>query len=122
MVRAAAPLTSEDPLVMLVRELVHEVRGLRADLRRHHGSALPDDRYARLFAVLGAVVGDQLAFDAGEVLDHAGLDARLAEALVECGLHSVDAIGLAFRSWRDRPAGGFVLRRDGRAWRLDRCT
>jgi hypothetical protein len=113
---------AEDALVPLLRELITEVRGLRADLRRRDRGGPPDDRCARLFAVLGAVVGDALAFDAQEVQDHAAVDEPLASALADCGLRTPEAIGWAFRSWRDRPTGGYVLRRDGRAWRLDRCT
>jgi hypothetical protein len=115
------PLVIADPLVPLVRELIAEVRGLRADLRRRERGQ-PDDRYEQLFAVLGGIVGTELAFDAAEVLEHADVDEALASALADCGLHTVEAIGLMFRSWRDRPAGGFVLHRDHRSWRLDKCT
>jgi hypothetical protein len=119
---APASLVVDDPLVPLVRELIAEVRGLRADLRRRDRGQ-PDERYARLFSVLGGIVGTELAFDAVEVLDHAAVDEALAAALADCGLHTADAIGgVAFRAWRDRPAGGYVLRRDGRSWRLDKCT
>jgi hypothetical protein len=75
-----------------------------------------------VLSVLGAIVGTELAFDAMEVLEHAAVDEPLAAALADCGLHSAEAVGLMFRTWRDRPAAGYVLRRDGRAWRLDRCT
>ena len=73
------PRVAADPLVALVRELIAEVRGLRANLRQR-GGAQPDDRHARVLSVLGAIVGTELAFDAMEVLEHAAVDCRMCSA------------------------------------------
>ena len=64
---ARLPPVVDLPMVLLLRELVAEVRGLRADLRRRQPGQ-PDDRHARVLSVLGAIVGTELAFDAMEVL------------------------------------------------------
>ncbi len=91
------------------------------DLDLPAAAAAPaDERHAELIAALFGVCREDLAFDCGEVLDHAASDHRLRTALDALGIVDTRALGTLFRSLRDRPIGGIVLCRDGRDWRMSR--
>jgi hypothetical protein len=103
-----------------VRALRRDVEDLRGLLERRRD---PDAAAARFLGALLGALGDlDLPFTADEVLAHGAVDHDLGEALGVLGLTTTAAVGAAFRSWRDRPIDGVVLRREGRNWRLARCT
>lgn len=119
-----APPSHEAHTIALLRELVTLNRAILATLeRQQRPSAMDDGRPSRLLAALAEAMHDlDLPFDASEVLDHAALDCGLAEALEACGVQTAPALGALFRSLRDRHIDGLMLVRDGRSWRLARCT
>lgn len=82
---ARAPLPTSDPIVDLLRELVDEIKGLRADLARVDDTSRGSKREpilsdARFLATIAASVQGH-PFTASELLAHAAVDPDLAEVL-----------------------------------------
>jgi len=133
LVRPDAGLTADARLEALERTqaeildgqaelLAGQARILEALLKRRE-SGPPDARHARLLAALAEAMEDlDLSFDAGEVLAYARVDHALAEALKGCNVNTTADVGALFRSLRDQHLAGLRILRDGRTWRLERCT
>jgi hypothetical protein len=110
-------------LELLLRELVAEVRGLRADFALR--SASPSIAHVTVLSALADAMGEfafDLPFNAAEVIGHAVTDFALDQALKAVGVRTVGECGALFRTLRDRDLGGLRLVRDRRSWRLVRCT
>jgi hypothetical protein len=117
--RAAVPDTTE----ALLRELVEEVRGLRADLARERGrSPARDASVEALLPVLAAAVADR-AFTSREVVEHAVVDGALRAALDKAGVVTGRQLGKWLRRAEGRAIAGVRLERigtdrDGVIWRV----
>ena len=111
---------SDDDLALLLRALLDEVRGLRADLAR------PGRRpRITLLAVIATAVQGR-AFSATEVFSHAQVNDGLATALDAAGITTARALGRYLANMESRVEGRVrVLRigedRDGLIWRCKVC-
>jgi|SRR5690606_17325526 len=119
-----APDQSADPYARLLAEILAELRAIRAAIAAERTPGRePDPRHVALIEALADAIGPyDLDFSASEVLDAARSDYALDTALAACGATDAGALGVLFRSLRGRDIGGYRLVRDGRAWRLERCT
>jgi hypothetical protein len=106
----------------LLRELISEVQGLRADLNRGRAPSV-DSLSDALLPVLAASVADK-AFSAREVIQHAALvDGLLRAALAAAGLVNARKLGKWLRAIEGRALAGLRLERigldrDGIIWRV----
>jgi hypothetical protein len=110
----------------LLRELVAEVRGLRADLvaHRRERKLSPADRavLSTVLPTIAATVGDRV-FTVSELVAHAQLPAatELREAIATAG--GAHALGRLLKRGEHADVGGLALEtlgvdRDGRMWRI----
>ena len=116
--RVVAP----DPIESLLRELITEVQGLRADLvherERHHKKSAAD-----LVLTLAASVENK-AFSTREVIAHATrVEGDLSAALEVAGLSNPRQLGKWLRTIEGRTIAGVRLERigidrDGIIWRV----
>jgi hypothetical protein len=115
----------DSPVEALLRELIAEVKGLRADLARTSGRRRPEIPDA-LLPILAQAVFDK-AFTATEVIRHAStVDAPLRAALDGAGLSNARQLGKWFRAIEGRVIVGARLtrigtERDGVVWRVRVC-
>jgi hypothetical protein len=112
-------------LVAVMRSLVAEVQGLRADVRattRRGEFPIPQVHIVRLYAAIEHALTQTATdeFATAEVIAHGKVDHELSEALRVCRACHTDTLGRLFRSLRDREIGGWRLVRDGDGWRLPR--
>ena len=110
-------------LIEALRDLIVEVRDLRADLRNQYRPR-PTGRETALVR-LAAAVGDR-AFSAREAIQHAELlDRELAAAFTVAGLTSARQLGVFFHYIEGQTIAGLRLERlgqdrDGAIWRVFR--
>ena len=106
-----APLAAADPLEAILRELVAEVRGLRADLARQpRASTLTREDRARLAAILpaaGGVFGPELFLTRDLFASESA-----ALQLVLDGL-TAKQLGRLFRRADGQAIDGYLIQRDG---------
>jgi hypothetical protein len=109
-----------------IADLRAEVNQALTALWTVRGTRPADPRHERLVAALAdsldAFDEFHVPFFADEVMQDREQHHELDEALRVNGITTVAALGLLFRELRDRPIAGFRLLRDGRGWRLERCT
>jgi hypothetical protein len=114
--------------VVLLQQLVAEIRGLRSDLaERRQGRRLSradHDALADLLPVIASAVGDRV-FTVGELREHSELDPVLAGALVRVG--GPNKTGRLFKRASGCDAAGMVVDnvgsdRDGLLWRVRAAT
>jgi hypothetical protein len=104
----------------LLRAILDELRGLRADLRRTRQRP----HRASLLSVVAVAVTDR-AFNAHELLLHAERDPALRLALDAAQIGSPKQLGHVLRTLERHPSEGWCLRRigldrDGIIWRVFR--
>lgn len=110
----------------LLEVIVQELRAIRQAVERQapqSGQNVPSAacRYADLLLAIAEACGAEgLPFEVCEVLRDADSNDDLAEALRESRIADTSELGAALRSLRNKRVEGFVLRRDGRQWRIDR--
>ena len=106
-VSAAAP----DPVEALLRELVEQVRGLRADLAERRPatslSRVDRERLARLLPAIGGTLGSE-PFNSSEICEHDAAALRLGRA----GL-TAKQLGRLLRRAVGTPVGGYLVERLG---------
>jgi len=116
-----APDTDHDePLAALLRAVLAELRGLRADLA-------PPRRRSRvvLLAVIATAVQGRM-FNAAEIVAHARINPVLAQALAAAGITTARSLGHYLRQGEGRAAGPVRVRRigedrDGLIWQCEFC-
>jgi hypothetical protein len=102
-----------------LRELVTEVRSLRADLAR---TRRRPSRRRQLLPVIADAVQHRV-FSAKELFEHADIDAALAAAFDAASIQSVRQLGKALHAIGGRAMHGLRLDRvgddrDGAVWRV----
>lgn len=109
-------------LLDVQRQALAELQAIRRALEAHDDRGL-DERHVALLAALAHVMRDlDLEFTSDEVITAAQTDHGLGEALDALQARDAQSLGNVFRDLRDRPCGGFILRRSGRAWLLRRTS
>jgi hypothetical protein len=105
-------------------DLVDELRVMRQLMTP--APSIEDAPHARVMLALATTLGDlELSFESDEVIEATRHDHALDVALRAIGIladadKAVDRFGLWLRAWRNRPLAGYVVRRRGRRWGIER--
>jgi hypothetical protein len=106
---------TDEELREFMRDVIAELRELRRLVA--HPSA--QDRAARLYLRLAALLdADDAFFKKEDVFGLARNDAELTAALEALGLSEPNALAYFFRSRAGRAIAGYCVLRSGRGWRM----
>jgi hypothetical protein len=117
--------SSDGETINILRQLVAEVRGLRADLARQHTGDLGGDdaQTANLLSAIGEAVGDRL-FTSCELLEHAKVIAGpLCAVLDALNVATPRRLGKCLSRIEGRECAGLAVQRvgtdaDGIIWKV----